>query len=54
MSKVRKHLLWCRALLNSLDCGVSKAEHGSVVEDNYILEKIRKFASLLGYKLVKE
>ena len=53
-SKIRNNVGTCKLLLKSLQCGVDKADRGSTVEDDYVLAKIKTFAGLLGYKLVKD
>ncbi len=37
----------------SMAVALEKAENGSAVEDMYFIEKLRKTAKLLGYKLEK-
>lgn len=37
----------------SMGCALSKAHNGSIVEDSYYLEKIRRAARLFGYELVE-
>ena len=37
---------YARALLQSIECGLSKLENGSTVEDGYLSEKIGKLYRL--------
>ena len=53
-SKVRNSVGYCKQLLDSLQCGVGKADRGSTVEDDYILEKLEKFANVFNKTLVKK
>ena len=53
MSKAKQNATALQGYLDSLCCGVSKAEHGSNCEDMYILEKLEKFANRMGYNITK-
>ena len=53
MSKAQKNAYALDGYLKSLQCGVSKALRGSTCEDMYIIEKLRKFAARMGYKLIR-
>lgn len=54
MSRAQVHAQTLSSYLDSLRCGVNKAINGSDCEDMYIMEKLRKFAVRMGYKLVKD
>jgi len=53
MSKTKENAQALDCYLRSLRCGVDKALNGSDCEDGYIMEKLRKFAARMGYKLEK-
>ena len=51
MSNTEKNADYLQGLLNSLQHGVTKAQNGSLTEDNYIVEELEKFAFAMGFDL---
>ena len=54
IQKVKENKLMLDAYNKSMAVAIDKAMRGSDAEDMYFMEKLRKTAGLLGYKLVKE
>ncbi len=51
ISRVQQNHEYLQALINSLQCGITKAKNGSPAEDEYVTEKIKKFAYAIGLKI---